>query len=422
MLLLVATALFVAQAINFAFLLSEVRGRRATFIEGGAVARTIDTVERVQAGLPVGRAPRRGPDRVAVTVGALAAPSGERDLQMEARVAEALTEAGHSFKQIAASRDEGRGDRSRLTVSVQLPDNRWVNLRNVIRTGDRGLIYRLVGQTLILLVALLVAVIAIGRHVARPLRLLTGAAESFGTSGRREPVPPQGPSDVQQLIATFNKMQSRILDMLAEKDRMLGAIGHDLRTPLASLRLRAEGVDDQAERERMIATIEEMAGTLEDILELARLGRSGEQSVRTDLAALVDALVQDLQDLGQAVEFDDGERLLASVRPALIRRAIRNLIENAIKYGRRADVRLHRAGHWAVLEIDDQGPGIPAGDIERVMEGFVRLDESRNRATGGSGLGLTIARSIIQEHGGSLTLQNLPERGLRAIVKLPLQP
>jgi signal transduction histidine kinase len=203
---------------------------------------------------------------------------------------------------------------------------------------------------------------------------------------------------------------------------MLGAIGHDLRTPLASLRLRAEAVEDQAERERMIATIEEMAGTLEDILELARLGRSGEQAVRTDLAALVDALVQDLQDLGQAVEFADGDRLLASVRPALVRRAIRNLIENAIKYGSRADVRLYRAGDVAVLEIDDEGPGIPDGDIERVMDGFVRLDESRNRATGGSGLGLTIARSIIQEHGGALTLQNRADRGLRAIVKLPLQP
>lgn len=159
---------------------------------------------------------------------------------------------------------------------------------------------------------------------------------------------------------------------------------------------------------------------LEDILSLARLGHPSEESVRTDLTALVDALMQDLQDLGQPVVFEGDERILASVRPVVISRALRNLIENAVKYGERADVRLFRDGSHAVAQIDDQGPGIPDDDIDRVMEGFVRLEESRNRSTGGSGLGLTIARSIVNEHGGSLDLRNLTPRGLRVTVRLPL--
>lgn len=420
MLMLLAAALLIAQAINFTVLLNEVKARRTNFVEGGAIARTIDTVERVQSGLPVNRAGgNRGPDRLQVMIAANPARMQVRELALEKRISAALSQAGFKVSEIRASRQDDGVSRGHMTVSVRLLDGRWVNLQSMLPPADRRLAYPLIGQTLTLLLALLIAVIAIGRHVTRPLRRLSKAAESFGSSGRRDPVPLQGPGDVQQVIATFNQMQSRILDMLSEKDRMLGAIGHDLRTPLASLRLRAESVEDPVEREKMINTIEEMTSMLEDILSLARLGHPSEELVRTDLAALVDALVQDLQDLGQPITFEDDGRLLASVRPVVIGRAFRNLIENAVKYGERADVRLLREANEAVIQIDDQGPGIPDEDIDRVMEGFVRLEESRNRSTGGSGLGLTIARSIVNEHGGSLELRNLSPRGLRVIVRLP---
>lgn len=421
MLLLVAAALFVAQAINFTLLLREVQARRANFTEGGAIARTVDALERMAAGVPVGGASDRGPRRIMISTASPAVVPAERDAALEARLRQALAEAGLSAAEVRAGEATDGGGRERLIIAVRLPDARWVTISNRLPRGERELVMPLLGQTLILFVALLVAVILLGRHVARPLRRLNEAAQSFGTGGRNDPVPLEGPADVSQLIATFNQMRSRILDMLGEKDRMLGAIGHDLRTPLASLRLRAETVEDEAERERMIATVEEMGRTLEDILSLARLGRSAEEPVRVDLAALVDALAADLQDLGQAVTFEGQERFLAWVRPVLMRRALRNLIENAVTYGERAELRLRREGASLLIEIDDEGPGIPEESLEHVMDGFVRLDESRNRATGGSGLGLTIARSIIHEHGGSMRLENLPDRGLRATVRLPLE-
>nr|MDP9415965.1 ATP-binding protein [Pseudomonadota bacterium] len=198
-------------------------------------------------------------------------------------------------------------------------------------------------------------------------------------------------------------------------------IGHDLRTPLASLRLRAENVDDDGERERMVATIDEMSRTLEDILSLARLGRSKEPVARVDLAALADAAVEDLRDLGHDVALEPSAALPIPLRPVMTTRAIRNLIDNAVKYGGRARVRVFQDGCEAVVEVEDEGPGIAEEHLERVMDGFQRLEGSRNRETGGTGIGLTIARSIVREQGGDIRLENRPARGLKASLRLPLE-
>src|SRR6185369_2341692 len=199
---------------------------------------------------------------------------------------------------------------------------------------------------------------------------------------------------------------------LDEKDRMLGAIGHDLRTPLAALRVRIESVEDETDRARMAETIAEMNHTLDDILSLARLGRPSEPLTEVDLAALVDAVVEDFRDLDNDVTFEETERLRMRLRPSLMRRAVRNLIENAVKYGKSAEVRVVPGTHSVSIVVADQGPGIPPDQLGNVFEAFTRLETSRNKETGGIGLGLALARAIVRNAGGDVTLANRPGGGL----------
>jgi signal transduction histidine kinase len=185
------------------------------------------------------------------------------------------------------------------------------------------------------------------------------------------------------------------------------------------MRVRTELVEDEAERARMAATIDDMNKTLDDILSLARLGRPSEPEQRVDLPALIDSVAEEFEDLGADVTVEEADRLAVPMRPNLVKRALRNLIENALKYGDRARVRVAREPGWAVVEVDDEGPGIPPEETERMFEAFTRLERSRSRETGGAGLGLALARAIVDAHGGTLTLANR-ERGLRATMRLPV--
>lgn len=433
--MLIGAALFVAQAINFGFLLQERQARRLNSSTSGAIFATVDAVDRVERGQPPAHRRQRWHE---VQVGSQSLARGQRMPEVEERLLTALGEAGLRAGRVAAAsapvanvpawRPEPSAERKQqpenlLIVAAEVSAGRWVNILWPLRPADSRLAWDVLWQTAIIFAALLLAAIWIGRYAARPLRALTEAAAAFGPDATAaEPVPAHGPEDIRRLIASFNDMRRRILEMLAEKDRMLGAIGHDLRTPLASLRLRAESVEDEQERERMAATIEEMTRTLEDILSLARAGRSSETPERVDLAALVDAVAEDLRALGHDVTVEDGNRLPVRLRPILVTRAVRNVIDNAVKYAGRANVRVRSEGETALVEVEDQGPGIPERDIGRVMEGFVRLETSRNRETGGSGLGLTIARAILREEGGELKLENRQGGGLRATLRLPIRP
>jgi signal transduction histidine kinase len=220
---------------------------------------------------------------------------------------------------------------------------------------------------------------------------------------------------------------------------MLAAVSHDLRTPITTLRLRAEYIDDAEMREKTLSTLAEMEAILSAALDFARDEAADEASRATDLAALVQTLVDDHADLGGAVSYEGPERSVVLCRPAALRRALSNLIDNAVKYGGSTRVRLlERDGHpghgaskgasqteggrrstGRLILIDDDGPGIPEADLDRVLEPFVRLEVSRSRATGGTGLGLAVARTIVLAHGGSLMLSNRPAGGLRAAVLLP---
>jgi len=426
--LLVGVALFVAQAINFALLLGERRERRATQLVAPAVVRLVRAADRFERG---GLARRAGPRRVQVGPRSGVTAAMTRQPLIERRVAAALADAGVSALEVRAAeapadetlrqpRAARRPPAARMLVlSVRMDADRWLTLRAPVRDGERVLVARLLGETAVLYALLLLSVLWIGRRAARPLHELAGAAAAFGGTAAPGPVAERGPADIRVLIRAFNAMRDRLVATLAEKDRMLGAIGHDLRTPLASLRLRAEAHDDPAERARMADTIAEMSQTLDDIMALAQVGRSHEAAVRVDLSALVDAIVEDLRDLGGDVAFEPSPRVPVALRPVSTRRAIRNLVENGLKYGGRVVVRVRTRGGAAIVQIDDAGPGLPPDQLERVFESFTRLEGSRNRDTGGAGLGLALARGIVRDQGGDIVLENLAPRGLRATLSLP---
>jgi signal transduction histidine kinase len=313
-------------------------------------------------------------------------------------------------------------DDARL-ILASVPDEggQWITARAFERQPTARGVQGLLTQTLVLFAALMMVMWLLLRRITRPLAQLTDRVEAFArTQNPAGQIDPQGPADVRQLILAHNAMESRIAAMLDEKDVMLGAIGHDLKTPLAALRVRIESVDDEAERARMAATIEDIVRTLDDILSLARIGRASEPPERTDLTALAASVVEEFEDMGEPATLVEAARLVAPVHVTWAKRALRNLVSNAVRYGRGAEVSVFSEGKYAVLRVTDTGAGIPDGLLATMTEPFVRGEASRNRETGGAGLGLTLARAIAEAHGGRLVLANRPSSGLTAELRLPL--
>ncbi len=328
--------------------------------------------------------------------------------------------------------DADRQDRDRLddaevmVVGAHFTQGPWLTVRVFIRPVARAIIVPLVWQTL-LIYAVVVGVIAlILRRITRPLAALTRRLEDFArTRSTAGQLAPEGPGDVRNLIVAHNAMEARIAALLGEKDLMLGAIGHDLKTPLAALRVRIESVADEVERARMAATIEDIVRTLDDILSLARVGRPTDPRERNELSALVSSVVDEFEDIGAPIALGETVRVVANVRATWLRRALRNLVGNALRYGHVARVSLAREGDIALIRIEDDGPGIAPADIARMTDPFTRGEPSRNSATGGAGLGLALANAIADQHGGALTLENrrAPDGeigGLIATLRLPV--
>ncbi|WP_183986646.1 sensor histidine kinase [Sphingomonas jinjuensis] len=432
MALLVALALFVAQAINFAMLLRERRQIALEQVAGPAATRFVDAIERMAQGRPI----RTDRGRVRLLAASPVRVHAPDEPAIASTLRGALIESGVPVGRIdtaivpfdqsddfarrlpARRRAWLQENGATLVIALQRPGGQWLVQRLPWVRRDPGLVWRLAGQTGVLFVVLLLPVLWIARRLSLPLRQLTAAAEQFGAGDPPAPLSADGPDDIARLIAAFNALTLRVRAMLDEKDRMLGAIGHDLRTPLAALRVRIESVDDDTDRARMADTVDEMNRTLDDILSLARLGRPSEPMTETDLAALVDAVVEDFRDLGAPVEFVEADRLPLRIRPSLMRRAVRNLIENAVKYGGGAIVRIEPSPRRVAIVVEDDGPGIPPDRLDDVFDPFTRLETSRNRDTGGIGLGLALARAIAREAGGDVTLTNRPGGGLAATVVL----
>lgn len=304
-------------------------------------------------------------------------------------------------------------------IAAQLPDGRWFNAEMIWPRSNQWT-QPLWGQVALMALATVLIVVMVVRRATQGLRQLATAADKLGRGESIEPLPESGPDEVKRTTTAFNVMNERLQRFIESRTRMLAAISHDLRTPITALRIRAELVPDEENRTRMLATLQEMQELAEATLAVIREDATREDSNTVELNALAESVCDDLADMGTEVSFEGSARLPYRCRANGLKRALRNLIENAVKYGQRARVRLEGSASNITFTIDDDGPGIPAKDIDRVFQPFVRLEESRSRATGGFGLGLSIKRSIVRSHGGDLILSNRPEGGLRAIIQLPL--
>ncbi len=257
-------------------------------------------------------------------------------------------------------------------------------------------------------------------RVTRPLESLTRAAESLGRSGRTEVLQETGASEVRRAARAFNDMQGRIRRLIEDRMQMVAAISHDLRTPITRLKLRAEFVDDPEQREKMLRDLDEMETMIRETLALAREDANPEPRAKLDLTQLITDSVEGLDAV--AVETEPALAKGAATieaQPIALKRALSNLIENAVVYGKRARVHLAQTPKEFEIAIEDEGPGIPEAELERVFRPFYRLEASRNRESGGTGLGLAIARSVIRSNGGDIVLANRTEGGLRATISLP---
>jgi signal transduction histidine kinase len=311
-----------------------------------------------------------------------------------------------------------------LVVSVPLAAGSWLNVESTLPPALPSIAWLPLLTTLLMALAILAIVALTVRRLTRPLRALADAAERFGRGESVPPLPAAGPIEVRRTTGAFNAMQERLGRFIADRTRLLAAISHDLRTPITSLRLRAEFIDDAETRAKMIETLDELSRMAEATLAFARDDAAAEPTRPVDLAALLQSLADDLADLGQDVVFADAPALPYPCRPVALKRALRNLIENAVRYGGGARVALAATADGPRIAIEDDGPGIDPARLGDVFEPFVRLETSRSRDTGGVGLGLAIARSIVRAHGGELTLANRvgPDgavAGLAATVALP---
>lgn len=455
LLMAVAVSLLLVQGLGAVLVYRAQSERVAAIMTSTAAARLI--AEERGGAIPARQDGRRTPLRRRMRgmslehIGDSPLRAGEtRDVASEQRLKEILTDWGLEPAAIVVTHREAANDpytlnhvRKRgsnfgppirqerpgkvMIAGVQLKDaTGWSVARVRARRGQMELIGPIILQTLLIYLVIVGAVAVIMRRITRPLAALTNRVERFAERPDAEgQVEPEGPDDICRLISAHNAMESRISALLDEKDVMLGAIGHDLKTPLTALRVRIESVEDETERARMAATIEDIVRSLDDMLSLARVGRPSDPLERSELSALLASVVEEYEDMGEAVAFGDIERVVVNLRPTWLRRALRNLIGNALRYGGGARASLSRENGQAVIRIEDDGPGISEDRIQAMIEPFTRGDPSRNTETGGAGLGLALARAVAEQHGGTLKLVNRLDAfgktvGLAAIISLPL--
>lgn len=303
-------------------------------------------------------------------------------------------------------------------AQVKLNDGTWVTFENSIAEEVFS------GSTVLLLILaiLIITVLSISllavRWVTRPLTMLTQAANKLGGDINQPPLSEVGATEVQQAAKAFNSMQSRLQNFIEDRSRLLRAISHDLKTPITRMRLRAEMLDDEQQRDSFIKNLDEMQSIATETLDFLRADDAQEKLQPIDVCALLDAIKNDVAELGQHIELDACESKKCRARPMALKRCVSNLVENALKYACDVRISTQQNNQQLIITVSDSGSGIPEEKLESVFEPFYRLESSRNRETGGTGLGLSIARNIALSHGGDLRLVNKPEGGLLAILTL----
>lgn len=322
------------------------------------------------------------------------------------------------------TQDAGRDDQG-MVVEVQLRDGHWLLFTTNVPTPETdpaaaefsrasiGWKLALAG-ILILLLSLLTT-----RRLANPLSRLAVAVERLGTGGEEPLLPPKGPRELRIVIDAFNRMHDRLRRFNDDRLQMLAAMSHDLRTSLTRLKLRLEVGGGEEQKQKMIAELDAMGEMIGSILSFARDDAKREPGTLMDLDSLVEEVCEDASDAGAPVTYKGIRGATAFGRPMALRRVVSNLVDNALKYAGGADVTLTAEPDRVVVAVEDQGPGIPRSQREKVFEPFYRVDSSRNPDTGGVGLGLSVARSIAREHGGDVVLAARKGGGLSARLELP---
>jgi len=306
-----------------------------------------------------------------------------------------------------------------LTVSVLLDDGTWLNMRIPFArpTPPNFVPFAMPLLFLSLLVTLIAYVIM--RRANKPLARMAQAAETLGRDVNAPPMSEDGPREVRDAARAFNEMQTRLRRFVQDRTHMLAAISHDLRTPITRMRLRAEFVEDDQQREKMLADLDEMEAMIKATMSFARDDVANEAVSAIDLAALVESLCEDMRETGGDVRYSGMDELSFKGRPVALKRAVSNLIGNALKYAGACQVTLNVEDDHIILTVRDDGPGIPESELDEVFRPFRRVEGSRNKETGGVGLGLAVVRSVAHAHGGTAELMNCPGGGLEAKLVLP---
>jgi len=359
---------------------------------------------------------------VETRVRALLNDSYSRDIRVELHQIQGailpLPNLSHEMTEMHLAMMRGELSAIEMNLSISIAGGQWLNVSTRFeRPPIQWPLYSMLTFGLTAM-ALLVAVSwFVMTGLLGPLRRLAWASERLGRGEDIDALPERGPQEVRELTAGFNRMQDRLTRFVADRTRVLAALGHDLRSPLTAMRVHSEMVEEDETRESLVATVEEMQSMVEATLTFAK-GLSGNEPMQdVDLQSFLEALRGDM-----VVPFvlSDGPEVTVRLRPNAIRRALRNVIENAVRYGGSATLGWISAEGEIEISVTDRGPGIPTAELERIFDPFFRLEESRSLETGGHGLGLSIARSILRAQGGEISLANHPDGGLIATIRLPV--
>lgn len=364
--------------------------------------------------------------------GSDAAAGEESELMTTARDALALAlPPGVGFRVIDArpvylnpeswyARELGERPGVRMFATVLLNDGVWMTVESIDPARETRWVIRLFRNLAIVDGVMVVLCFFAVRLVTRPLSVLANAAEDLGRNIDRPPLPERGANELVRASRALNVMQDRLKRYVDTRVKVLAAMSHDLKTPITRMRLRAEMLDDAHVKGKFVKDLDELQQMVGATLDYMRgLAEGGEAVQPIDFTALISSLKEDAEEAGHTVTVSGDARAPVMGRTQALKRCLQNLIDNALAYGRRADITLRDEGGALNIAISDDGPGIPEGDIERVFDPFYRVEGSRNRNTGGSGLGLSIARNIAQAHGGSVRLRNLARGGLEATLRIP---
>ena len=409
-----ATVVSVARGLNFADRIAET----VRALEAQRPAQRADTLHALEsadwrvilidAEQTAPNAPR-GPIQAAIA----ARLGGEREMR---------TTGGGGGRMMRGNSATPRHTMSMRVFDVQLRDGQWIRISVNPEVETPALPGDLIAQLLLTLLIVIAVVMLAVRQATKPLQQLAQAADKLGRDLDTAPLAEGGPAETRQAAQAFNRMQARIKHLIDERARALAAVSHDLRTPLTRLRLRAELVDNEQLREQMAADLDSMAAMLDATLDYLRGLQDSEAARPIDINALLQSLTDDAEVLGKTISVEGVAQAPFTGRLSALRRALQNLIDNAIKYGHSAQMRVEDDATSLRIVVEDTGPGVAATELERVTEPYYRPDTSRNHETGGVGLGLSIVKDIALIHGGELLLSNRPQGGLCATLVLPRNP